>query len=75
MACQLCLAGPDETVVMAHLNEGKGVAYKTSDTSVAALCASHHRAYDSGELGPSDFLRAYSRTIEALWRSGVIGLK
>lgn len=73
--CQRCgAAGP---VQAAHMNEGKGMAMKTSDSLAAALCQPCHHAIDHGNELTRDERRQQMRdavisTMAALLESGAL---
>ena len=48
LPCQNC--GKEGETQAAHCNQGKGMALKTSDSTLAALCVECHRALDQGGI-------------------------
>jgi hypothetical protein len=72
-ACVMC-AADDGTVVLAHLpfrNSGMGI--KAPDICGAHLCfGCHHYADGDGRMDHEWRFMALSRTLERLWRNGVV---
>lgn len=64
----------------AHRNEGKGMALKTDDCLVAALCPTCHMEIDQGknmdkEERHREMDRAILETLKRLVRAGLVGVK
>ena len=79
--CVMCGA-KDGTIVAAHSNlqeHGKGMGQKADDCMTAWLCYRCHTRLDQGSSMSKeerrDFtLTAICRTVQALWKQGLIGV-
>jgi hypothetical protein len=73
LPCQEC--GKEGTQA-AHRNEGKGLALKTSDALIVALCPDCHTFLDQGNMEREErramWDRAYIKQIQALIERGVL---
>jgi hypothetical protein len=75
----MCCGKHDGTIVAAHSNEGKGIALKNADWSVAYLCNECHFELDNGkELSKEDrrnmWNAAHSKTVDYWFKNGIVGL-
>ena len=73
LPCVMCQTD-DSTVVLAHLPfRNSGMGMKAPDICGAHLCARCHEYADSaGRMDHEWRFLALSRTLERLWRSGVV---
>ena len=76
LPCMNC--GREGRTQAAHCNQGKGMAMKTSDSTLAALCVECHAHLDSGGIEREE-RREYEaamnlKTLRALIDNGTLGV-